>query len=121
MDDVKIIFPINLKPSLIEFFSLLSVSPKGFAAQLLEPVYWQIFINSTDLKAEYNKYYSIEYKTLGNYLEVCHGLDLSEDELDKKFIFKFKNSCQLTDPAYDRDYLDRIITQLRKLEASDEN
>lgn len=121
----EIILSINIQPSFEEFLKMLSISStKTLAAKLLEPVYQQIFVYSKNLRDEYVRYYSVEYLTIGEYLEICHNVTLSDDELGKQYIFKFKNNCQLTDTAYDREneqYLERIITQLKKMEQEHEN
>lgn len=121
MHDQVLILPINVKPSLDEFLNLLSVAKDGLASQLIKPIYNQLFVFSKDLRAEYMKYYSIEYPTFSEYLEICHNVALPEEELDKQYIFKFKNTYQMTDPAYDRDYLQRIMKLIREMEITDEN
>lgn len=119
--DNELMLPLNVKPSFDNFLSILSITNKGLAAQLIEPVYKQFFVYSKDIKREYVKYYSIEYPTLSEYIEIYHNVKLSEENLGKKYIFKYRNNCLLTDPAYDRDYLERIVKLLKKMEESDES
>ena len=120
-DEKVIILPLDIRPSFEEFLDFLCITKKGLAAQLFEPVYAQIFTYSRNIKEEYFRYYSIEYPTLSDFVEICHDTRLSEDELDKKYIFKFKNRCPLTDPDYDTDNMDRIIKLLKEKEDKDEN
>ena len=119
--DEEGILALNIKPTFEEFLEFLSIERNGLAAQLFEPVYRQFFVHSKDLKEEYNKYYSIEYSTFSDYLDLCHNTELSEEELEKEYVYKFKNNYQLTDSAYDTDYLERFITLIKKMEEENEN
>ena len=120
-EENETILSLNVRPSFNGFLDLLSITTKGLAAQLLDPVYKQFFVYSQDIKEEYVKYYSIEYPTLSEYIEICHNKKLPEEELDKKYIYKVENQCQLTNPAYDTDYFERIIDLLKTLEKPNEN
>jgi len=117
-DDIEIILAININPTFEEFLGFLSIKMGSLGSQLFEPVYKQIFIFSKDLKSEYVKYYSVEYPTLSEYIEIYHDRVLDEEQLDKRHIYKFKNGCELTSNGYDTNYLDRIINIL---EDHDEN
>lgn len=124
MDDEKIIMlPLNVKPTFEQFLEMLFIKKDSLGAKLIRPAYFQIFIEGVDVKALYDKYYSVEYETLGEYLEVCYNESLTENDLSMKHIFKFKDGYGfvLTDPAYDKGYLDRIIQLLKNIEVTDED
>ena len=119
-EEARIIFPLNIKPSLEEFLGGLAIKNGGLAAQLFKPIYEQFFVYSQDIKEEYVKYYSIEYPTLGEYIEICHGEELSEEQLDKNFIYKFKNRASLLNPVYDGNYFEHVVELLKKMEKYNE-
>jgi hypothetical protein len=119
--DAKLILPFPNPPSLEEFFQMLFVKPGGLAAQLTERVYWDFFVGSLDLKEEYRRYYSIEYPTLGHYIEMCHGEILDDDDLNKEKIFRIKHLSQMVDPLYGDSYLDSVLEALEKWRVEREN
>ena len=121
MRDAKLILPFSNPPSLAEFFQMLSVRPGGLAAQLTERVYWDFFVGSIDLKEQYRRYYSIEYPTLGRYIEMCHGENLEEDDLSREHIFRIENLSQVVDPIYSDNYLESVLEALEKWRDEREN
>ena len=121
MRDANLVLAISNKPTLDEFFSKLGISRRKLAAQLLEQVYKAFFVSSTDLKEEYVQYYSVEYATLQEYLELGHEIHLSEEELEKKFILKIDQLVGVVDPMFEDNLLNEVVECIKSMESEHEN
>ncbi|KQU74715.1 hypothetical protein ASC75_20295 [Aminobacter sp. DSM 101952] len=121
MSDAKVILPFPRPPSLPEFFDILSVKPNGLAAQITERVYDSLFLGSIDLKEEYRRYYCVEYLNLSDYIEMCYGERLGEEELNQQHIFRIKHLPQMVDPSYSDNYLESVLEALDKWKSGHEN
>ncbi len=58
---------ISWSPNFDEFLSELKIAPNTFASTILERVFQFYFVESVDVKFDYDRFYSIEYNSLGNF------------------------------------------------------
>lgn len=121
MTDDVIVLPLRRIPPLEEFLNALKIKPAGFAGQLFTGVYNQLFSWSTDLRAQYDRYYCVEYPTLATYLELAHEIYLDPAELEKPHILKIKPPGGVLEEAYEDNVRDTVIACVRKLEDSYED
>jgi hypothetical protein len=121
VDEDDLILSVNFIPTFEQFLEALHIKSAGLGAQLFNGVYNQIFVWSTDLRDEYEKYYCVEYPQLNAYLELAHEIYLNPEELEKKHILKIKSPSGIADKAYDDNVLDIVIDCIRKLEAMHED
>jgi hypothetical protein len=121
MTDSSLVLPMSRIPSAEEFLDILQIKPGGFAAQLFTTVYDQFFAWSKDLRSEYERYYSVEYPTFANYLELAHEIYLQPADLEKAHILKIKSLGGLLEQAYEENVRDTVINCIRKLENSYES
>ncbi|WP_374393778.1 hypothetical protein [Tabrizicola sp.] len=115
------VLPLRRIPPLDEFLDALKIKPVGLAAQLFTGVYNQLFAWSNDLRAQYDRYYCVEYPTLAAYLELTHDIYLDPAELAKRHILKIKSPGGVLEEAYDDNVWDTVIACVRKLEDSHED
>lgn len=121
MNREDLILPVNRIPSTDEFLESLRIKPKGLGAQLFKGVYEQFFVSSVDLRDEYEKYYCVEYPSLGSFLELVHEVYLGPEELEKKHILKIKTPSGVVDQAYEDNSFDAVIACITNLEAMHED
>ena len=121
MNDEMLILSVNVIPEFSEFLSALKIKNATLGAQLFKSVYDHIFVASTDLKREYERYYCVEYPSLSEYLQCANDVYLEEDELEKNHILEFRQDNGLMNDAYDDNILETIVECIRKLEAEREN
>jgi len=121
MDEEIDILSVDVIPEFGEFLHVLKLGRNGLGAQLFRSVYDHIFVSSTDLRKEYDRYYCVEYGSLQEYLECAHEAYLEEGELEKAHILKFKLNYGLIDPAYEDNILDKVVDAIRKLEGKSED
>jgi hypothetical protein len=67
------------------------------------------------------RYYSVEYPTLKNYLEVAHEIYLNDEELSKEYILLINNLSGIVDPIYDENQLKTVISTIKKMEMRHES
>lgn len=121
MTEKDLVLPLRRIPPLDEFLNALKIKPAGFAAQLFTGVYNQLFAWSTDLRAQYDQYYCVEYPTLAAYLELAHEIYLDSAELEKAHIFKLRSPGGVLEEGYDDNVRDTVIASVHKLENSHED
>lgn len=121
MSEEDLILPMARIPSVDEFLDILHIKPEGFAAQLFTAVYNQFFDWSKDLRAEYERYYCVEYPTFASYLELAHEIHLEPAQLEKAHILKINSPGGVMDGAYDDNVRDTVIDCIKKLEARHES
>lgn len=115
------VLPLRRLPPLDEFLDALKIRPAGLAAQLFTGVYNQLFAWSTDLRAQYDQYYCVEYPTLAAYLELTQDIYLDPAELEKTHILRIESPWGVLEEAYDDNVWDTVIACVRKLEDSHED
>lgn len=121
MREIEVILSLSRIPSLPEFLKLLGVRPSGLAAQLTEYVYRDMFVMAIDVRKEYNRYYSIEYSTLSEFVECKYNETLSDEELEKEYILFVGDISGFADQLYEENYLDVILDAVYEWENSSEN
>lgn len=121
MDNDTDILSVNFIPEFSDFLNVLQIGNTGLGAQLFKSVYDHIFVASTDLRKEYDRYYCVEYPSLCEYLECAHDAYLEDNELEKTHILKFKQDHGLMNQAYDDNILETVVDAIRKLEDKNEN
>lgn len=121
MTEKNLVLSLRRIPPLGEFLDALNIKPAGFAAKLFTDVYNQLFAWSTDLRAQYDHYYCVEYPTLAAYLELAHEIYLEPAEREKTHILKIKSPGGVLEEAYDDNVRDTVINCVRKLEDNHED
>lgn len=99
-----------------EFLSALGVSHGGLGEHFFGDVYDALFIDSIELKSEFNKYYSVEYRNLAEYIEIRYGETLSEEELGADRVFCVTRFPQVIDSIYEENKLDAVLECIQNLE-----
>lgn len=109
-------------PDRDKFLAALGVSHGGLGEHFFGDVYDALFIESIELKSEFKKYYSVEYKNLAAYLEIRYGETLSEEELGADRVFMVTRFPQVIDNIYEENKLDAVLECIKNLEkAQNEN
>ena|GEM_PF-1520483 len=116
MDKIELILPTSWVPNRKEFLSVLGVYGGGLGEQLFGDVYDALFVSSIDIKGEYEKYYSVEYATLTEYLEIRYGKFLSEEDLEPDRVFMVTWLPQVIDGDYEDNKLNTVLECIKKLE-----
>lgn len=114
--EIKLILPTSWEPNREKFLEALGVSRGGLGEQFFGNVYDALFVVSIEVKGEYKKYYSVEYASLAEYLEIRYGETLSEDDLDEDQVFMVTWLPQVIDPMYEDNKLDTVLECIKKLE-----
>ncbi len=115
-DEIKLILPTSWEPNREEFLAALGVSRGGLGEQIFGAVYEALFTASIELKGEFEKYYSVEYANLAEYLEIRYGEALSEDDLEAERVFMVTWRPQIIDDMYEDNKLDTVLECIKKLE-----
>ncbi|UXS48281.1 hypothetical protein [Agrobacterium tumefaciens] len=121
MDEETYILSVDIVPDFNEFLSALKIKNTGLGAQLFKSVYDHLFVASTDLRQEYERYYCVEYPSLGEYIECTHDVYIDDSELEKTHILKFKQDNALMNEAYDDNILETVVEAIRRLEDKNED
>ena len=111
-----LVLPTSWKPNLNEFLAALGVSRGGLGEHLFGTVFDALFVASIDVKDDFNKYYSVEYANLAEYLEIRYGETLSDEDLESDRVYMVTWLPQVIDDAYDDNKLDTILECIAKLE-----
>ncbi|HCG5592373.1 TPA: hypothetical protein NJ109_001463 [Vibrio parahaemolyticus] len=120
-DEVKFIVATSWEPNLEEFLSSLGISSGGFGAQIFSSVYDAFFKFSINLTEEYERFYSVEYGCLSDYVEIRYGRKLSDEDLEAKRIFAVTRIPQVVDD-YEDNKLEVVLNSLAILsEVSNED
>jgi len=115
-DEIELILPTSWKPDRKAFLEALGVSGGGLGEQLFGAVYDALFVASIEVKGEFKKYYSVEYATLAEYLEIRYGESLSEEALEADRVFLVTWLPQVIDRVYEDNKLDTVLHCIDKLE-----
>lgn len=115
-DEIELILPTSWEPNREEFLAALGVSRGGLGEQFFGTVYDALFITSIEVKAEFRKYYFVEYATLAEYLEIRYGKVLSEEDLEKKRVFMVTRLPQVIDEHYEDNKLNTVLECIKMLE-----
>lgn len=121
MSEGDIILPMSRIPSVGEFLQILGIKPGGFAAQLLESVYDELFVSSTDLRSEYDRYYCVEYPAFSSYLGMAHGIEVKPRDLEKKYVLLVRSLGGVMDEIYDDNVKTVVLDCVRTLEGDHED
>ncbi|MGA3697031.1 hypothetical protein ACPAVH_14290 [Enterobacteriaceae bacterium TYF_5] len=114
-DEVKFIIATSWEPNIEEFLSSLGISVGGFGGQLFSSVYDALFKTSINVKEEYDRFYSVEYGCLSDYVEIRYGRSLSDEDLDAERIFAVTWLPQVIDDAYEENKLEVVMDSLARL------
>lgn len=115
-NEIKLILPTSWEPNRNEFLAALGVSCGGLGEKFFGNVYDALFVASIEVKGEFNKYYSVEYANLAEYLEIRYGEALSEEGLEADRVFMVTWLPQVIDNAYEDNKLDIVLECIEKLE-----
>lgn len=121
-DEVKFIVATSWEPNIEEFLSSLGISAGGLGGQLFSSVYNALFETSINVKEEYDRFYSVEYGCLSDYVEIRYGITLSDTDLEAERVFAVTWLPQVVDDAYEENKLEVVMDSLTRLnEAQNEN
>lgn len=117
-DEIKLILPTSWEPDKDAFLANLGVVKGGLGEHFFGSVYDAFFIYAIDVKGDFERYYSVEYASLADYVEIRYGEVLSEEELGYEHIFLVTWIPQVVDEDYENNKLDVVIECIRELERS---
>lgn len=80
-----------------------------------------MFVEATDLRRQYDRYYRIEYNSLSSFLDIVHDLRLEPGELEKSHLMLVEEASGVADEVYDDNQLKVILECIRRLEDRNEN
>jgi hypothetical protein len=103
-------------PNREEFLTALGVSRRGLGEQFFGTVYDALFVSSIEIKSEFERYYSIEYTNLAEYLEIRYAISLSEENLEADRVFLVTWLPQVIEDTYEDNKLDTVLECIKKLE-----
>ncbi|PSU95697.1 hypothetical protein [Photobacterium kishitanii] len=115
-DEIDLILATSWKPNKEEFLTALGIYPGGFGEQLFRTVFETLFVDSIEVKGEYNKYYFVEYANFSEYLIVRYGQTLTEEELEASSVFIVSGLPQIIDENYEDNKLGAVLECIQKLE-----
>lgn len=115
-DEVMLVLPTSWEPNRNEFLVALGVSRGGLGEHFFGTVFDALFISSIEVKDEFNKFYSVEYANLAEYLEIRYGESLSEEDLESDRVYLVTWLPQVIDTAYEDNKLDAVLECIKKLE-----
>ena len=115
-DEVKLVLPTSWEPDRNEFLAALGVFRGGLGEQFFGAVYDALFVASIEVKGEFKKYYSVEYATLAEYLEIRYGESLSEEGLEADRVFLVTWLPQVIDDDWYEDNKLYTLECIKKLE-----
>ena len=122
IDKNKLIIPTSWTPDRDEFLEALKITPDGLGSQLFNTVFDALFVDSIDLREEFRKYYSVEYPTLSEYIEIRYGEVLEGNKLEAERLFLVTWLPQIIDTNYDDNMLSTVLEHISLLEeAQNEN
>lgn len=115
-DEIELVLSTSWVPNREEFLAALGVSRVGLGEHFFGAVYYALFVASTEVKGEFKKYYSVEYASLAEYLEIRYGKILSPESLDADRVFVVTWLPQVIDDTYEDNKLDIVLECIKKLE-----
>lgn len=117
-DQIKLILPTSWEPSKATFLSKLGVSSGGLGEHFFGSVYDAFFTHAVDVKSEFERYYSVEYASLADYMEIRYGEVLGDEDLEHDHVYLVTWIPQVVDEDYDNNKFDVVIECIRELERS---
>jgi hypothetical protein len=115
-DQVLLVLPTSWEPNRKAFLAQLGVLEGGLGEQLFGRVFDALFVNSTEMRREFNRYYAVEYGSLENYARIVHGLELDDEDLAHERIFLVTWLPQVVDESYEENQLDTVLACIDQLE-----
>lgn len=115
-DEIELILPTSWEPDRKEFLEALGVSNGGLGEHFFGTVYDALFVVSIEVKGEFEKYYSVEYANLAEYLEIRYGETLSDEDLEADRVFMVTWLPQVIDKNYEDNKLNIVLECIKKLE-----
>lgn len=115
-DEIELILPTSWKPNREKFLTALGVSRGGLGEQFFGTVYDALFVASIEVKGEFRKYYSIEYATLAEYLEIRYGKALSEEDLEADQVLLVTWVPEVINNRCEGNKLHSVLECIKKLE-----
>lgn len=115
-DHVLLVLPTSWEPNRQAFLTQLGVSEGGLGEQLFGKVYNALFVHSTEMRREFERYYAVEYGSPENYARIVHGLELDDEELAHDQIFLVTWLPQIVDGDYEENQLDTVLACIEDLE-----
>jgi len=120
-DEHPMIICLQRIPSKEEFFQDLGISAGRLGSQLFGYVYDCFFKHSVSLRHEYNRYYSVEYETLEEFLYVTKDIVLDADALAKPHLLFVDNFHQIINSDYEDNKLETILECIKRVGNRNEN
>ncbi|WP_298958015.1 hypothetical protein [uncultured Roseibium sp.] len=114
-NQVLLALPTSWEPNRQEFLAQLGVSENGLGEQLFGKVYDALFVHSTEMKREFERYYSVEYGSPENYARIVYGLELDDEDLAHDRIFLTTWLPQVVDDNYEDNQLDKVLACIELL------
>lgn len=115
-EEVDLVFSTSWRPNRNEFLEALGISPGGLGEQFFGNVFDALFVASIDANTEFKKYYSVEYATLAEFLEIRYGIVKSESDLEKDMVYLVTWTPQVIDTIYEDNKLSTVLDTIKKLE-----
>lgn len=115
-DKVLLVLPTSWEPNRPAFLAELGISEGGLGEQLFGKIYDAFFVQSTEMKREFARYYSVEYGSVENFARIVHGLELDDEELAHESIFLVTWLPQIVDETYEENQLDTVLACISQLE-----
>ncbi|MEQ9694922.1 hypothetical protein [Shimia sp. SDUM112013] len=115
-DEIKLILPTSWEPRKDAFLAKLGVSSGGLGEHFFGNVYDAFFTHSIEVKREFERYYSVEYAKLADYIEITYGEVLSDDDLEHERIYLVTSLPQVVDEMYEDNKLDTVLQCIGELE-----
>lgn len=117
-DDVKLILPTSWEPCKDAFLAKLGVTNGGLGEHFFGKVYDAFFIHSIEVKREFERYYSVEYADVAEYVDIRYGDILKDEELEHERIYLVTWLPQIVDEMYDDNKLSAVLNCIEELERS---
>ncbi|MCR9137609.1 MAG: hypothetical protein NXI27_16550 [Alphaproteobacteria bacterium] len=115
-DEIKLILPTSWEPNKEAFLAKLGVSRGRLGEHFFGKVYDAFFVHSIEIKQEFEKYYSVEYANLADYVEIVYGEILSDDDLEQDRVFFVTWLPQVVDDICGDNKLDTVLECIEGLE-----
>ncbi|EKO3826327.1 hypothetical protein NTE12_002713 [Vibrio harveyi] len=116
--DIALILTTSWKPNKEEFLLALGIYPGGLGEQIFGTVFDALFVASIEAKAEYKKYYCVEYANFADYLIARYGKTLSEEELEASSVFIVDWLPQAIDKDFEDNKLGTVLECIKDLEGA---
>ncbi|RZR42786.1 hypothetical protein [Vibrio vulnificus] len=115
-EEINLIIATNWKPNRKEFLAALGISIGGLGEQFFGAVYDSLFVASIEVRDEFKKYYSVEYASLSDYMEIRYGKTLSEKDSEADQVFLVTWLPQIIDTMYEENQLSTVLECIKSLE-----